>query len=109
MGALHRGRLSEGKRNSSTYGNFRKVLIRQLVDRDVSLQQRQQALDDGTILLGCHHPNVHALHGVVVQNNMPYLVAPLPEYGDLKDYLVNNRKVFKMAGEICILIIFCVS
>ena len=41
---------------------------------------------------GFHHPNILSLHGVVVKEFVPLVVFEYMDKGDLKSYLVKNKR-----------------
>ena len=50
-------------------------------------------LREATLMREFDHPNVLTLIGVAIQDNLPLVVLPFMEYGDLKSYVSDQKRV----------------
>ena len=56
----------------------------------------QEFLEEATIMKDFEHENVLSLIGVVIKNNKPHVVLPFMQYGDLLNFVGNERNVLYM-------------
>lgn len=57
------------------------------------MKQLKEFLEEATLTMVLKHNNILSPHGVVLENNKPYIVLPFMEKGDLKSYVSNRNNV----------------
>ena len=59
----------------------------------IDTEEISNFLEEAIIMKDFDHANVLSLLGVTVQNDRPYVILPLMEHGDLKNYVSKHDKV----------------
>ncbi len=59
----------------------------------VNIKSVEEFLSEATVMKYFQHENVLALIGVVIRNDVPFVVLPFMEYGDLRGYISNQSLV----------------
>ncbi len=62
-----------------------------LSESKVTLRVLVEFLGEATMMKDFRHENVLPLVGVAVQNGLPFVMTPLMEKGDLKDYILPEK------------------
>ena len=73
-----------------------------LLSGSVNIKNVEEFLSEATIMKDFHHENVLELIGVTIRGDVPFVLLPFMEYGDLRNYISNQNLV---SIRICISII----
>ena len=57
---------------------------------EISIEFRIAFLEEAALMIGLEHTNVLSLIAVSMQNEIPYVILPLMELGDLKTLISNH-------------------
>ncbi|KAK2167282.1 hypothetical protein LSH36_30g06009 [Paralvinella palmiformis] len=70
------------------------VAAKTIKDSGVNAKDLLEFLEEATLMKDFHHDNVLYLVGVVLQEGKPYVLLPLMENGDLRQFLLNPANTF---------------
>lgn len=57
------------------------------------IKDRVEFVEEAILMADFCHKNVLSLIAIVIEQNVPYVVLPLMEHGDLRNYVSNQRNV----------------
>ena len=60
---------------------------------ELSTQQKIEFLEEATIMMDFDHQNVLSLTAICIKEDLPYVILPLMENGDLKSFTSNSKNV----------------
>jgi len=63
------------------------------LDPTVEFRDKVSFVEEETIMIDFKHRNVLSLIGVYIQDGFPYVVLPLMENGDLREFVTKPDKV----------------
>ncbi len=64
-----------------------------VLESGVTQKDLNEFLEEATLMKDFDHPNVLNLIGVVLKEGRPFVLLPLMEHGDLRNYLLNPSNV----------------
>ena len=60
---------------------------------ELNTDQKIEFLEEATIMMDFDHENVLSLTGICIKDDLPYVVLPIMENGDLKSFTSSAKQV----------------